>query len=183
MVALKISSKTIAILCFICLTSCGFRPKLESSFSPDETAHWSKYSQDDIIYFYDAFGKSEKIRIQAMKGRYKKTNLFNMEHEFKIVIDNNNVSQDLFTILKTSKLKNPKITIRFKDFINQNAEDDFQDAKHDPITINGIELSNYYEIENEKFSPSETGIKTIIWTDSKGFTAYQLNDKKWMMKK
>jgi len=79
---------------------------------------------------------------------------------------------------KKTKSENPKITINFKDFKNTSSEIGFSKLNNDTIVLNGIKIFDYYRIENESASINE--VKTIIWTDSKGLTAYQLKNRGWM---
>jgi len=115
-----------------------------------------------------------------MAGRWKQSGVLIKDRylEMRIEIKNDSTVQNLFTISKKTKSENPKITINFKDFKNTSSEIGFSKLNNDTIVLNGIKIFDYYRIENESASINE--VKTIIWTDSKGLTAYQLKNRGWM---
>ncbi|MCU4165481.1 hypothetical protein [Carboxylicivirga caseinilyticus] len=146
-------------------------------FSDSETAHFRNYSQNDTICFCDSIGNVEKIVIQSITGSYSQTGLLDKYTDLRVVIVNNDSVQDLFTISKSSYSLKSNIAISFKGFVNNTANKNFEKVYRDTILLNGKQISNYYRIENES---KEHSIKSIIWTDLEGMTAYQLDDNRWM---
>lgn len=176
---LKTYIQFITVIILILTVSCNTKPKYDSLFTQSETAHFRNYSQNDTICFSDSTGNIERIAIQTIKGSFNQTGLLTKDiySDLRIVIENNGTVQDLFTISKNSNSEKSKIIINFKDFINKTAEADFEKVNRDTISLNGIQISDYYRIENEL---EENSVRSIIWTDSKGLTAYQLGDRTWM---
>ncbi len=179
MIHLKNYIQFAVVLLLIITASCHTKPQVDSFFTQSEIAHFRNYSRNDTVCFCDSIGNIEKMTIQTIIGSYNQTGVFikNMYTDLRIVIENNGTEQDLFTISKDSNTDKPNIIINFKDFINKTAEVDFEKLNKDTILLNGKEITNYYRIENELKGHA---VKTIIWTDSKGLTAFQLDDHSWM---